>query len=822
MKITPSPKSWIYFFLLVFIEAAIALGTLLKIPADPANSFLFGLSASRLVMVAATVGIAFVAAWGAGMTHFKRAWREKYLNAQNFPNAYQTSVAFAALISLLASVGLFLLRYYDPTRFLPLFTRAKPLGLLIILVAAEFALWGLLLLRGVNTENWQKRLFRAPLVALLSLYALFLFVVLSRIGLTPDTAYWAQPGVVLQGWQFLLALIIGALAYLFFLKFSFSKSDLFIVFLIWAAGAAIWWRVPMDVLKHSFYAPYAYPLGKPLPYSDAGFYDYLSQGLLLGSGFFSRIPPRPLYVVFLAGLRALVGMNNYEGIMLGQTMLYAFFPVVLYLLGKRIHSRAAGVLAAFLGIFREWTNLLVSSQTRVSNSRMTLTDLPTALVLSLVALLIISWLQRDDRHPARLFRAAGIFGVLLLLRTQSLLILPLLLLLILIVFFPNWKKWAQMSAVLIVGIALVITPWLVRNASITGKITFDDPNQLAVLSSQYKTEGNLNWTDFDFENESLSNSLLSFALQNPGYVARFIATHFLATEINGLLVLPHIQPFPGFQEPVNVYWTAWDGHPSFANQLLILLYLAVIALGIGAAWRRFRWVGLTPLLFNLGYALSNGVARFSGWRYDLPADWVAYFYFGIGFIEALILLGALFGADAEKIRFTPRQKSAAPGLYSSVFFGAVLLLVGASPLIIERVIPPHFETLSKAEIINLLPPVDEAQEAFLAQEDVQVMQGRLIYPRYFAKGIGISSANPWPSYAVRDFARMGFVLLNDGNTQIVLPVKHMPEQFPSGEDVILFGCQQKGYTEARLLYVVDDGETFISERGFAACIAAEE
>ena len=47
---------------------------------------------------------------------------------------------------------------------------------------------------------------------------------------------------------------------------------------------------------------------------------------------------------------------------------------------------------------------------------------------------------------------------------------------------------------------------------------------------------------------------------------------------------------------------------------------------------------------NLGYALANGIARFSSWRYNLPVDWVIYFYFAIGAIEILGGLALLFGA----------------------------------------------------------------------------------------------------------------------------------------------------------------------------------
>jgi hypothetical protein len=491
---------------------------------------------------------------------------------------------------------------------------------------------------------------------------------------------------------------------------------------------------------------------------------------------------------------------------------------VLYFLGKTLHSRAAGITIAFFGIFREWTNLLVSSQTRVSNSRTTLTDLPTALVLSLVALLVIYWLKERSNKPLLPLISGGLFGMLLLLRTQSMLILPFILLLALLIFLPNWKNWIRVSIIFIFGVALSISPWLTRNAQLTGKITFDDPNQLAVLASQYKTSGNLDWTEFDFENESLSNSLLDFALQNPDYVANFIATHFLATEINGLLALPLIEPFNGFQEPLNIYWTSWDGHLSFPNQLLMVFYLAIIALGIGASWKKLKWIGLVPLAFNVGYALSNGVARFSGWRYDFPADWIAYFYFGIGFAELLRIAASLFkenvAKSGEKSQLMPELRSSPWQLLLSSF---LFLSIGFSPLVLEKNIPPHFETLSKKELLAKISANSAEIEPFMAQENTDILMGRLIYPRFFSRGSGIYSAHPWPAYAEQDFARMGFVLINEKNTQVLFPIKHMPIEFPNGVDVILFGCQKDDYLEARLIYTMDDEKILLSEKNLISC-----
>ena len=95
----------------------------------------------------------------------------------------------------------------------------------------------------------------------------------------------------------------------------------------------------------------------PFPYSDAGFYDYLSQSLLIGTNYLGGIPPRPLYVTFLAILHFFFG-QNYPAIIAAQTLVLAFFPVTLYFLAKKLHTPAAGVTVALFAIFRELVGLV--------------------------------------------------------------------------------------------------------------------------------------------------------------------------------------------------------------------------------------------------------------------------------------------------------------------------------------------------------------------------------------------------------------------------------------------------------------------------------
>jgi hypothetical protein len=78
------------------------------------------------------------------------------------------------------------------------------------------------------------------------------------------------------------------------------------------------------------------------------------------------------------------------------------------------------------------------------------------------------------------------------------------------------------------------------------------------------------------------------------------------------------------------------------------------------------------------------------------------------------------------------------------------------------------------------------------------MEGRLLYPRFYRRNLGLSATNPWPAYAVRDFPRLGFVLLNDADNQAVFPSRE-PLAFPHGADAIVLGCRRQQYLDVRLI-----------------------
>ena len=793
-------KSPRFFFHLFAVEGVIPLLALFSIPSEGGS-----VSPARLALIASVVFL--IAVWtilGFRPPHSLTRWVKPGF------------IAVTALLSLTFGLLLFLLRYLDPDAFLPLFQRLSPLLWYLLALSVQSTFLLLTLKNGFHPAIFKdrKKTIQTALAAFSILLFILFLVSFTKLGITKDDAYWGEPGVSILGWQFGLAILIGAiiLAYQSLItNYPISPNsrllDLLLPLSVWLTASVLWLSVPISSLRNSFYAPITPPYTTPFPYSDAGFYDYLSQSLLIGTDFFGGIPPRPLYVTFLAVLHFLFG-QDYVIIIAAQTLVLALFPVVLYLLAAKIHSRAAGVTVALLAIFRELTTLWISSNTRTASTKMFVSDFSTALGIAFTCLVAVWWLERRDTKSTMI--AGGVFGILLLLRTQSLIILPVLFLLAFFVYQKQMKGWLGGGITFGLVMAVTITPWLIHNYAITGQLAFDDPAQMAVIYSQYSFDENLDISKFDFGSESLGSRLISFTLANPSVVGGFIANHFLNTQIGGLLTLPLIESFDGLLAPVNLYWVTWDGTLTWYNLALVIFYIFVIAVGFGAAWNRLKWIGLVPLAFNLGYALANGISRFSSWRYNLPVDWVAYFYFGIGAIEVLSWIVSLFGARSPELdqgRKTEMQGNTIPAPSGLILLGFVFL--GSLPWMATGLAQPRY-TSTNGALVEQAAKQGLARndvENFLSQSESQLFEGMLLYPRFFRRDDGIFSAHPWPIYQARDFSRLGFMVLNDQAFSVVFPADQ-PLAFAHGSDVLVLGCVREDYVEARWIYFPESDAVF--------------
>jgi hypothetical protein len=112
---------------------------------------------------------------------------------------------------------------------------------------------------------------------------------------------------------------------------------------------------------------------------------------------------------------------------------------------------------------------------------------------------------------------------------------------------------------------------------------------------------------------------------------------------------------------------------------------------------------------------------------------------------------------------------------------------------------------------------DLARAEFLSQPDIQIMEGRLLFPRFFRRNDGIFSANPWAVYEARGYPRLGFLIINDRVNNIIFPTDK-PLTFRHGEDIVLFGCQRTDHVEARWVHFPALNETYQSGNFTEPCL----
>jgi hypothetical protein len=98
----------------------------------------------------------------------------------------------------------------------------------------------------------------------------------------------------------------------------------------------------------------------------------------------------------------------------------------------------------------------------------------------------------------------------------------------------------------------------------------------------------------------------------------------------------------------------------------------------------------------------------------------------------------------------------------------------------------------------------------LSQPEAVLIQGRLLYPRHFSRGVGLASANAWPAYATRPYPRTGFLILNDALVDVLFPVRE-PQPFRHAADALVLGCRREEYVEARVVVFPALGEAYVAE-----------
>ncbi len=845
------------YFLLPAIEALLAIALVFATPSESNQTLFLGLSSVRwaLAVVLFVLGLACASLVWLSLSKPK-AWPniEKTILAKiQHPFIYSLLIVLAVVISV-GGFYLVLLTFKFTDEFVrALLVRIFPLVFWLLLVGIQTLI--LFPQLRVGLRQGKKETWLPVLIGLGALILIGLFMSLNGLGLQPDRTGWENPGVPLLATQIFIAWLGGILLYELIrmvekrFGWRFSRVDLLAAAVLWLMAIWVWQAQP---LTPTFFSPAPHPPNyEYYPYSDAANHDLAAQSLLIGEGF-TEVAEKPLYSFFLATIHSVVG-QDYSNVVAAQIVLLALFPSALYLLAGQLHHRLSGGLLAIAIIFRESNAIALSGEINVSHSKLLMTDLPAALGMSLLCLLLLRWLRSDRRELRWPMWVGGALGILLLLRSQIIIFVPLLLVLAFWRGGKNLRPRAVYAGLLLLCFALAAVPWMWRNYQQTGQFGYSQPLQALYLAKQYSLtpeQGDPGFPEGTQVSEYVSlgfSKVVNFTLNHPREVSGFVSAHFFHNEISSLLALPmrfdladkmvtfyNLRPFWIGEEArlwaqccsLNAYiadtpyWQNWSGAFPSEAWLPLTFNLVILSIGVLAAWKKVGWLALVPIGIHVFYNLSAAIARVSGWRLILPVDWVLILFYCLGLAQLTLWVWRYFfnASLAEPVQAATRSKRRYPGWRQQGLpaVAAAILFAGLLLPAIEVAIPARYANLNAAAAEEEWRSSELAEQtgldvaAFLRQPGARILWGQALYPRFYPEGAG-EPGGDGSAFNILPYARLSFWLVGPENNQIALPVSAAPS-FPNAVDVLVLGCEgEKTFQAAAVVFFGAEAPDILAE-----------
>ena len=495
------------YFLLVVLAGCYAIRSIVNIPGEKENTFLFGFTIERLLLLSIVLGVSLCFAWLLIQARWKPAAHHilfeflssKLDNPRNFGG-----------ILILCIIGIF-----NSSNFLLWISEISEPVTLSYYIRLQPFFWWIAILSGLtlvvvhlirNGFRLQNLLPRSQVFSTFCLTFGFFLVVWVWIG---QSRYgveavdrgigWISLGIPILETQILLAwgLTLGFLGIWSMLTRSpnqsrlwlFLKKEAVIWCVLWLVAFSVWMSQP---LKPNWFASEPRPPNFTYyPNSDTSVYDVTAQNLLLGEGFKSRGSPytyRPMYAFTLAIFHKIGGLS-YEPIIWMQVAVLAFIPVLLYAITERLHHRFSGILAALLIILRERNSIFMSDMISNAHAKLLMPFLPTALGVLLFIWLVITWLRDPQKRPTQPLASGGIVGIFMLIRPEFGILLLFIGLAVLFELRGRFFEWVKWMGLLLIGLTFALGPWVWRNYQITGTIFIDSPYyRLDMMSRRYRDE----------------------------------------------------------------------------------------------------------------------------------------------------------------------------------------------------------------------------------------------------------------------------------------------------------------------------------------------
>jgi hypothetical protein len=817
----------------VAASAVLVLGGMLSSPSEAERAVAFGLSMPRLAIALSLLAAFGLFAWLA----FKaltagQPWAERFVETWFVGQRPSQQIGGLSGISFgLGWIGCFLPAYrLGP--WASYWERIQPV--LVFILIASLATLLFLFIEKTKSLNFSALSWGLPLFAVCLLLLAVMFY--SGFGIvSPEEDFWYGTGVPILGNQLIAAILGGVLLLPVGLSWTTRRADVLICILIFAVTAFFWARAP---LQESFlFTDPSPPNGALYPFADSATFDLASQFgligqkiLIYGTLFFER----PLYLSFLVYLHALFG-QDYKLLMAIQATVFAIFPVLIYLIARSLNARSVGLAAAIVISFRGINSISASNLIETASPKMILTDFPTAIGVALITLLTCEWLRQPEGKRHYALWIGGAIGLTLMLRTNALMLLVVIPFFALFAFGSKWRQWVSSSLMILLGVIAVTLPWEIRNQSLGGQMYGPIVTKFRdVIQQRYPTSpGSLSPQEYGFASLGIRSIGVVTALYQDvpeqsappcDTVLCFSVNHFLHNTLTSFLILPtsaFLDELRYLIRDRHPYWQAnWDGSLHGAAPLFLILNSFFITTGIARAWKEKRIQGLTPLAIFVAYTLSNALARTSGGRYLVPADWLLILYYLLGVFHILSWgansLGIswnVFTADPEARTPIAREFRSRVG---SAF--AASLMLGALLPLSEALYLPRYQASDPMETLATNRALIEQTglkiydlDTFLKNPDADIVIGRALYPRFYKMNQGNYQGGFYPFHAL-GFPRTAFKLIGPaGEHSVVLP-GDIPEYLPHASDVLVMGCNGMDYFDALVVIVLDgNGAAYVRE-----------
>jgi hypothetical protein len=789
------------------LQALISMLWLLNIPTDLDNGF----STPRLILLGISCLLLMTSLTLYFYTHLPI---RDYFDMKVYQKAWDVIYIFLWLILFISSITIIILYSLRAgNQFVAYAQRLTPLAGWFFLSALELFLF-IILSRYENAKETLssfKSLYKKIIFTFLAFMPIVLIVAITKIGMTPGLNV-GPPAIPLLEWQIILAVVVAMFFWIYRKHATFER---WLPFIIYVFTLTLWLSQPINTAYTA--TPPRAPNFEIYPFSDPQIYAQYSQSALVGNGFlYPDVPSRPLYVAFLTWAH-LIGQQDYNHVVIIQSLWLAFFPVILYLLGKEFGSRSLGVMLAVLIAFRDVNaNIAVPFANNVSYSKLFLSEMPLALCISLFTLIVLRWLRNNQQSTWMPLLIGSILGAATLIRTQSI-ALTFVIIAFALIYISNRKQFIKSVFLLLLSVFITLSPQLARNYMATGGITLDNTvSQIMTMAMRWGKDlpsetftRQKDESEADFSNRMTQVVIESFK-HKPQVILQTAANHFLNSEIVSLMILPARNEIHSPIElliPNRMFWSSLR-----TNQIFVFsFYLFLFGLGIVVAFQRQKWLGLLPLALGFIYNAWTALFLSSGERFVIPLDWSILLYqlFGLIGLGTLILS---FTRNANQTAsfwtwrlHTNQQVFQYPensARQKIILTGICVLLLSIFTPFTEFIFPQKYDMPTRQEVTQITGVVPKDSEI--------IIYGRAIYPRYYESGDGEPETAKL-GYGESDIPRLVFFIVGTENSLVIFELESSPEFFPHTADVYLIGNWIEGYFSPRVAYVSKDGETAIYE-----------